>query len=404
MQGVHGSDDWEVIVLASKPFKDEYDFRLNQCVPKGVIVLHDFVGIFRPIVKFLAQGFPKKSQKSTRQIPKKRTKKKKKNISLTPFDQYLWDANSALINGKKIIKKYKPDVIWVNADPWSGFLVADKLSRKYGIPWVADLRDPWTVFEKKMQWRPAITVKIIKWYEHRFFSSASKVVLNTETALKAYSEMYPASFRHKFTFIRNAFNENLLREFGLKPEKKAYVFGYYGGFRDLVPSDDILRGLSDLIRKHNLRPSQVQFEVKGNVYPIFWDQVSKYNLESYVSVEDEVNLGYTTVLLRSWDALLISAVNDRKWMIPAKLYDYLYARKPIIAISDNEELNSLIEKTASGSCVATGSREAILSLFESYYLKGKAQLLDNEELIRPYGLEEQASSFLKTLNQVARKN
>ncbi|SNS59019.1 Glycosyltransferase Family 4 [Ekhidna lutea] len=404
VQGVHGQEDWEVIVLASKPFKDEYDFRLSHCVPEGVKAHYEFVGIFRPLIKLLAQGFNRKNRKKPNeeepQIIKKKTIKKKRSISLTPFDQYVWDVNSAIYNGKKLMRQYKPDVIWVNADPWSGFLVAAKLSRKFGVPWVADLRDPWTVFEKKMQWRPTLTVKIIRWYEKRFFSSASKVVLNTEIAYEAYKSRYPSSFSNKFMYIRNAYNECLLREFGLKPDKKAFTFGYYGGFRDLVPSDDIIRGLADLIKKHDLDPSEVRFEVRGNVYPEFWDQVNEHKLEEYVSVEKEINLGQTITLLRSWDALLISAAYDRRWMIPAKFYDYLFARKPIIAISNNKELNRLINETKSGRSVETKKPDEILALFEAYFKKGKSDLIENQTYIEPYGLDKQAIKFRETLNEV----
>ncbi len=396
---MHGEDGWEVIVMASKPFKYEYDFRLNQCVPKDVKIHYDFVGIFRPLIKLLALGIPKKKPQIEKRPKKTRSKK---SISLTPFDQYVWDVNSAIHNGKKLVKKYKPDVIWVNADPWSGFLVADKLSRKFNIPWVADLRDPWTVFEKKMQWRPWLTVKIIKSYEQRFFKSASKVILNTETALDAYKETYHNEPGSKFSFIRNAFNECLLRDIGIKLETEPFTFGYYGGFRELVPSGEILKGFSQLVKKHNLSPSEVRFEVRGTVYPEFWDQVSQYELADYVNVEGEINLGHTVRLLRSWDVLLISAIHDRRWMIPAKFYDYIFARKPILAISDNTELNSLIEKSQSGSWVATKNPDEIFKQFETYFLKGKSGLLKNESLIEPYGLKSQAGQFLQTLTEVSK--
>ncbi|WP_420576204.1 hypothetical protein [Ekhidna sp.] len=404
VQGVHGKENWEVIVLTSKPLNDNNDPSLLHQVPEGVITNYSFVGALRPIIQFFS-GSKKKTSKVTLakpvSNPKVAKKKSSQKGSLTPFDQYLWDVGAGVRNGKKLIEKYRPDAIWVNADPWSGFLVADKLSRKYNIPWVADLRDPWTVFEKKMDLRPKLTAKIIRWYERKFFTSATKVVLNTETACQAYTNAYPESLQGKFTFIRNAFNENLL--IGDQAEnstQKPFIFGYYGGFRKFVPSQYLLKGFSEFVKQNGLSPDQVRIDVRGNVYSDFWDQVTEYQVHNYVTVEREVNLNETVSLLRSWDVLLLSAIHDFRWMISAKFYDYIYARKPILAVSDNEELNQLIETTKSGKWANTDEPNKISRMFEGFYNAGKTDLLSNEELIKSFGFEHQASLFRKELNEI----
>ncbi len=403
VQGVHEKEDWEVVVLASKPFGDKNDHRLNDQIPDSVPISYGFVGIFRPIISFLAGGSKKKKPTSTLSetitAPKKKPSNKKPSKSWTPFDQYLWDVGSAVRNGKRLIKKWKPDVIWVNADPWSGFLVADKLSRKFGIPWVADLRDPWTVFEKKMELRPTIVANTIRRYERKFFNSASKVVFNSATSYEAYKEVYP-TLEAKFTFIRNAFNSRLLKENPTKGSDEIFTFGYYGGFRRFVPSSYILKGYATFIKKLGLKPDQVKLEVRGSVYSDFWGHIDEFGLENYVRVKKEIKQDDTIAHLRSWDVLLMSAIQDFRWMIPAKFYDYIFTRKPIFAVSDNEELNGLIDETQSGSWARTNDSDKIVQLFEAYYQKGKTDLLTNEALIEPFGLTNQASRFRQVLNEV----
>ncbi len=406
MQGIHGQEDWEVAVLASKPFNDKNDFKLNEQIPKGVEINYGFVGIFRPLISFLANGFKsKKPSNAPEKVapPKKAASKNKKpSKSWTPFDQYLWDTGSAVRNGKKLIKKWNPAVIWVNADPWSGFLVAQKLSRKFEIPWVADLRDPWTIFEKKMELRPKITADAIRRYEKSFFHTASKVVLNTETACNTYKNVYP-EIEDKFTFIRNAFNDKLLKVGEANEASEPFTFGYYGGFRKFVPSTYLLKGYASFIKKAKLNPDQVQLEVRGSVYSDFWDQVFEYNLEDYVSVKKEINQDHTIAYLRTWDVLLLSAVHDFRWMVSAKFYDYLYTRKPILAVSDNDELNRLIDQTESGSWAKTNEESKIEELFSSYFSKGKTALLNNEDLIEAFGANHQATQFMRVLDEVIDK-
>lgn len=401
-QGVHKVDGWEVIVLASRPFNDNNDHKLNDQVPEGVQVNYGFVGIFRPIIKWLSGGYKKKKPSNpTAKVepPKVLTPSKQKGL-LTPFDQYVWDTGSAVRNGSKLIKKYKPDVIWVNADPWSGFLVGDKLSRKFNIPWIADMRDPWTAFHLKFEMKPPITQKLIRHYEKKFVASASKIVLNTEAASEEYKKIYPKEESSKFTFIRNAFNENLLTDQKPIDGSEVFTFGYYGGFRYFVPSNYILKGFAEFIKKCDLKPSQVRFEVRGGVYSDFWIQLKEYQLEEYVSVEKEINTNQAISLLRSWDVLLLGVINEVQLMIPSKFYDYLFARKPILAVSDNHELNKLIDESSSGKWVNTKEIEQVALAFEQYYRGGRTSLLDNMSLIEPFGFEYQANRFRQTLEEV----
>ena len=404
-QGVHGQEDWEVIVLASRALKNDNDDRLNNHIPEGVIVNYGFVGLFRPLIKFIDSGFGlKRKKKATTTTdnrvypPKVRKPSKQKGLAM-PFDQYIWDAGSAVRNGAKLIKKYKPDVIWVNADPWTGFLVADKLSRKFNIPWVADLRDPWMLFKKKFDLKPALTANIIRYYEKRFFKSASKVVLNTATAAEEHRKYY-TEIADKFTYIRNAFNENLIDDPGQVESEEVFTFGYYGGFRFFVPSTFILKGFATFVKNCKLTPTQVRLEVRGGVYSDFWDQLEEYGLQEHVIVRREIKADKGIALLRSWDVLLLCVLHDVRLMIPSKFYDYLYARKPVMAVSDNMELNQMIDETKSGNWAPTQDTDKVASLFEAFYKQGKTDLLQTNSLIQPFGFEAQAEKFRSALNEV----
>src|SRR5205085_1882975 len=39
----------------------------------------------------------------------------------------------------------KPAVLWATASPVSSFVVAEEVSRRTGVPFVLDFRDPWTI-------------------------------------------------------------------------------------------------------------------------------------------------------------------------------------------------------------------------------------------------------------------
>ncbi len=404
-QGIHDTDGWDVVVLASRPFK-EIDSNKTLPLPAGVNVVYGFESFLRPFVKWLVKLIftPDHSkEKSEQRRAKKKTsdinKPPKKKLSYTPFDQYLWDVPGALKSGKKIIKKFKPDVIWVNADPWSGLLVGRILSKRTGIPWIVDMRDPWTVFHKRMLQRPKLTRKVIHHYERVFLETSCKVVFNTRNAHNAYSEVYGEELAGKFTYIRNAFNENLFEKID-KSEDKKFVFGYFGSFRSFVSSERVLEAFTLFIRKNQLTPDKVGLVINGSVDSQFWDDLDSSGISEFVSINEEVSLSETLSLLQSWDVLLMMVSPEYKWMVPAKLYDYLIAQKPIIAISDNQEVNEIIKKTESGVPVSFESVEAIADVFTVYFLAGKTKKLQNDKLIQPYGLQEQSRRFLEVLNGI----
>jgi len=407
VQGIQSSTSWEVVVLASKPFKT-IDSNQALPLPEGLKVVYGFESFLRPFVKYLVKLIftPDHSkEKAVKKKPKnlaENSKPPKKKLSYTPFDQYLWDVPGALKSGKKIIKEFKPDVIWVNADPWSGLLVGHLLSKRSGIPWIVDMRDPWTVFDKRMQQRPKLTRRIIYHYEKSFFESSSRIVFNTQNALAAYNTVYSKELSSKFTFIRNAFNKSLFDPETAKSDSR-FQIGYFGSFRSFVSAEKVLEAFAHFVKKNQLSSDQVVLVVNGGVDDQFWINLEKSNIEEYVQVNKEVKVRDTLCLLKSWDVLLVMVSPDYKWMIPAKLYDYLAAQKPIIAISDNDEVNGIIKETQSGITVSFERTEAISKAFSTYYSAGKRSPLDNEELISRYGHGYQSSRFLEVLNEAVSK-
>src|SRR5205823_6427111 len=50
---------------------------------------------------------------------------------------------TAVPAGRRLIAEWRPDIIFASAPPWTGLIVASRLARAFGIPWVADFRDLW---------------------------------------------------------------------------------------------------------------------------------------------------------------------------------------------------------------------------------------------------------------------
>lgn len=62
---------------------------------------------------------------------------------------------TAMERAVQLVEKQRPEVIYTTAPPFSGHWIGLMLKRQYGIPWVADFRDPWVANPIFMQGMPS---------------------------------------------------------------------------------------------------------------------------------------------------------------------------------------------------------------------------------------------------------
>ncbi|WP_421872911.1 glycosyltransferase [Marinoscillum sp.] len=384
---------WEVIVLASPPHFQE----------KEVSSFHEDstttvnYGFITPWLRPIINLFTSKPGSSTSVKP---DLSKKPSKSLTPLDQYMWDIPGAIKAGKALIRKHKPDVILVNADPWSGLLVGHRLSQWSGIPWVADLRDPWTVFEEKMALRPRVIQRWIHRLEKTFFHSAAHVILNTRSCKERYTEVYPASVSAKFRFVRNAFDQSLYDPATSDAGKdQVYRFGYFGSFRKFVSPESLLKAFALFVQKYDHSPNEVRLVMTGSPNSEFMYYLNELKLQSFCDIQPAVEVSQTIKVLKSWDVLLLVVSNYYQWMVPAKLYDYMAAQKPILALSANTEVNEIIKETKSGFVCQPDDIEQIADQME-YLFQSRLNDLDNHGPIEEYSVTAQVQKMNQILTQV----
>jgi Glycosyl transferase 4-like domain len=100
---------------------------------------------------------------------------------------FLW----AVPLGLRLIRKYKPKVIWSTYPIATAHLIALALHRLTGIPWVADFRDPMIEINPLTgQRRPADRSSWLVWnlLERQTVKHCSRAVFTTEGALRIYAD------------------------------------------------------------------------------------------------------------------------------------------------------------------------------------------------------------------------
>lgn len=252
--------------------------------------------------------------------------------------------------GLKLIDEYKPDVIWSTYPIATAHVIAAKLHRKTGIPWVADFRDPMAQesFPSDPAKRRIFPADPLTWQQYLAIESdaaqcASYCIFTTPGAAKIYQQRYPAA-ANRMVVVENGYDEESFASVATNPavagradsaSKKLLLLHsgiIYPGERD--PSQ-LFVALRQLSEGGKLSALDLCIRFRASVHD---DEIRK--LAQLQGVEDFIELcppiPYRQALaeMMAVDALLVMQSGGCNAQVPAKVYEYLRAGKPILALTD----------------------------------------------------------------------
>src|SRR5262249_19058124 len=116
----------------------------------------------------------------------------------------------AVIAGLRLLRRYKPSVIWSTFPIATAHLIALTLHRLSGIPWVADFRDPMTEVDpqtgEEFPQDPTIR-KVNAWIEGPTLKYCSRAVLTTPGTMRMYLSRFPEIPTTRWKVIPNGYDE-----------------------------------------------------------------------------------------------------------------------------------------------------------------------------------------------------
>jgi glycosyltransferase involved in cell wall biosynthesis len=281
---------------------------------------------------------------------------------------------TALALGKQILQREQPDVIFSTSAPYTNHLVAKCLSKWSGLPWVLDLRDPWV--NNHFDTPPTRLHRFLtERLERVCVHQAKRVVCVTPLMTKELRERYSDQPTDKFLTITNGFDAADFDP-NLTPDPDRFSIRHIGslyGGRSAIP---FLEGLVlALEREPALRDVlQVDFiGIKGRLKQQAWDTfVETHNLLPWVSSQPFVPHHEAIRLMQqSQVQLLISGEGKQiERIYPGKLFEYLGARRPILALSPPGVVADLVNTLAAGLVVSSNDpqkvAQAILKLYSQF--------------------------------------
>ena len=280
----------------------------------------------------------------------------------------------AVPRGVETIRQEEIDVILATAPVFTSLLVGYLLKRRTGKPLVIDFRDPWTqnVFLSRLS---PVHRRIEHRLERMVVEAADHVITTTEPMRAALIRKYPA-LRQRSDTILNGFDpvdfQGLTRSV---PDRFTITYtGRLYGVRTAAPFLSAVRRVLD--RRGDLR-ERIRVLFAGPKDKRTEKAVREMHLEDVVELVGFVSHRESLQFMTNADVLLLimsekEAVGGGAgtMMIPGKTFEYLGARRPILALAPEGAVAELVRDTGSGTVVApddvSGIADTILRLFDSW--------------------------------------
>jgi glycosyltransferase involved in cell wall biosynthesis len=241
--------------------------------------------------------------------------------------------------GLSMIRQHRPQVIWSTFPISTAHLIGLALQRLTGLPWVADFRDP--MVQPSYPSSP-LQRKIYGWIERQAIRRCHTAVFTTHSAMKSYRARFPEQPAGKFVVIENGYDED---GFALAPESvpqrpdgAPLTLVHSGVLYDSGRNPSaFLQALGRLKENRTATPQtlQVILRAPGNADEIS-ALVERYGVADLVKVAPPVPYREALAEMLAADGLLVFQGTPFNTQIPAKVYEYFRARKPIFGLVDKQ--------------------------------------------------------------------
>lgn len=240
-----------------------------------------------------------------------------------------------------MVRKHKPEVIWSTFPIATAHLIGMTLQRLTGLPWVADFRDP--MLQDDFPSHP-LQRRMFAWIERQAIQRCTRATFTTRGALASYQARFPAELHHKFAVIENGYDE---QSFAQAPEPAPAAAVASGQPRriTLVHSGVLytegrdptafLQAIAQLRQQGRITSEALQVILRApSEIPYFKALVERCGVADMVSVEPPVPYREALREMLQADGLLVFQGTPFNRQVPAKIYEYFRARKPILGLLD----------------------------------------------------------------------
>lgn len=308
-----------------------------------------------------------------------------------PVNGVRW-ASKAYKVAIKLIKKNSYDVIITRSPNDIPHIIGYKLSKKFGIKWIANWNDPASTIWPEPYTHKFCKIKtlILNSYNKKCLKNADINTFPSESLMNHFIEHYPFLKEKKSIIIPHiAMPESLIHK--IKYEKKDKMYLCHSGNLSKERNPELLfKAIKKLIDDGY---NKLQLDVMGQVNDYTKDLINKYNLDDYVKLVGSFPYIKALDKMQEYDVfVLLEAKLEKGIFFASKFTDYAQLGRPILAISPSIGFaKDTITKYGGGICTDNTNEEDIknglLKLYNSWQSNHLLEDYPSENLYANFSAE-----------------
>ncbi len=274
---------------------------------------------------------------------------------------------------KDYINQNHVDIIITTGPPHSLHLIGMELKRQLKISWISDFRDPWTTIHYHKSLRLSkVSERKHKKLEFDVLNNSDRIVVTSFKTKEEFSEIT----NQPIEVITNGYDK-LPPVFNDKTDR--FTLSHIGSLLSERNPKILWEVLAELCLENTEFKKDLLIKLIGTVSQDIINQIKQVGLDSVLSVDGYLPHDKAIEAQTSSQVLLLIEMDlpETRAIIPGKLFEYLAARRPILALGpEGSDVESIINETNSGAYFGYTHRTRLKKQLLTYYQAFKNNQLD----------------------------
>lgn len=306
----------------------------------------------------------------------------------------LWK-DHAIPVANNIVSNRDISCIVSSSGPFTCHQIGSVLCQSHNLPWIADYRDPWT--QNPYNSRTFVREAIEKRMEKKVIKPASEVVTVSDPIANILSNLH----NRKVKTILNGYNENQHPEGELR---NTFTIMYPGQFYKKRRNPEMLFSAVSKLVKNGISHNSIQIEFYGYAKQWIVDLADDYDIRECIRVFDPVDK--STILKRERESHCLLSLhwdsNNSEGFYTGKVFEYLGAKRPIVAITPPDVVNNLLNETNAGESFYDSDSLAywLRDQYKTFKRTGHVRYDINEKKLQKYSQKRMGREFKRIIRSV----
>lgn len=288
-------------------------------------------------------------------------------------------AYAAMQRAVELAREQQFDAVVTTLSPYACYRIGERLQREFGLPWVADLRDPWALDAWRVYPSP-VHARADLGHLKRTLTGADFVIANVPEARRAFVELGASESR--CVVIPNGFDEDDFDGDGATRREPGDKFRlvHIGTFHPASTPAGMTRNTLRRVRNRQIEPlgrtgyyllhalaiwrdrvgvataaEQLSLHLYGQVDESHRELMKQLAIEDLVVMHGYVPHHESVAALHASDAVFVPLhgvpANERALVVPGKLYEALASERPVLGALPPGDGADLITSRGAGKVV-----------------------------------------------------